>query len=135
MRRDEYRQVIDQVRELARERNLLDLAEYDAEEDLSARSELLTLLGRLRQELFLRSAQGVRMTTNRLSEVLREEVPPVLVVDADPATADRLGLRTEEYFEGSPAADDAILELTALISLLSDGTDEDETRDATDYTN
>ncbi|MFJ7290116.1 hypothetical protein ACIQUC_17540 [Curtobacterium sp. NPDC098951] len=133
MRRDEYRQVVGQVRDLARERGLLDIADYDAGEDSPARSELLTLLGRLRQELFLHSTQAVRMTTDRLSEVLSEEVPPVLVVESDPATADRLGIRTEEYFEGSLSADDAIQELNALIRLLSDGTDEDEARDATDY--
>lgn len=125
MRQDDYRLVIDQLRRTAREQGLTDIADYDSGDDFAPKSELLMLLSRLRQELYLRSRAGVQMTADRFSEALEVAVPSVLLIEADPQTADRLGIRQENPIEGSSTADAALAEMETLIELLTFGVDED----------
>ena len=125
MRQDDYRFVIDQLRRTAREQGLTDIADYDSGDDVAPKSELLVLLSRLRQELYLSSRAGVQMTADRFSDALDVAVPSVLFIEADRRTADRLGIRQENAFEGSLAADVALTEMNTLIELLSSGVDED----------
>lgn len=125
MRQDDYRLVIDQLRSTAREQGLTDIADYDSGDDVAPQSELLRLLSLLRQELYLRSRAGVQLTADRFSDALDVPVPPVLFIEANPRTADRLGIRQEYPIEGSPAADAALAEINSLIELLAYGVDED----------
>ncbi|PYY31545.1 hypothetical protein [Curtobacterium sp. MCBD17_030] len=125
MRQDDYRFVIDQLRRTAREQGLTDIADYDSGDDVAPKSELLVLLSRLRQELYLRSRAGVQMTADRFSHALDVPVPSVLFIEADRRTADRLGIRQENAFEGSLAADVALTEMNTLIELLTSRVDED----------
>lgn len=122
METHEYREVIGVFLELAREQDL-ELGSEDFDGDYSQKEDLLVLLRRLRQALFLRSRRAVMMTASRFSDVLEGDVSPFVQIDADRSATARLGVEERAFFEGASVADQAIDSLDELIRDLENESD------------
>ncbi|ARC55521.1 hypothetical protein AS850_00330 [Frondihabitans sp. 762G35] len=120
--KSDYPEVIELVRDLAREHGGIDFDDVLEDISVGGKGELLDLLRRLRQEVFLHSRGAVALVTGRYARVLDMPVPPYIdiVRDSDPRIAPTGP--NGAAVEGSAAADVAVAELDDLIHALDNDT-------------
>jgi len=122
MNRRDYPEVIELVRNLAREHGGIDFDDLPQDNQVGRKDELLDLLRRLRQEVFLHSRSAVSLVTERYSRVLDESVPRYIniVQELDSGTSPSIPDGT--FMEGTAVADAAVVDLDNLIHALANDT-------------
>jgi hypothetical protein len=129
MNRRDYPEVIELVCNLAREHRGIDFDDLPRDNQVGRKDELLDLLRRLRQEVFLHSRSAVSLVTERYSRVLDVSVPGYINIVQEQDSGIAPSIPDGAFMEGTAAADAAVVDLDILIHAL--GNDTGDTEDIT----